>query len=125
MKEKFDVTGMSCSACSAHVEKSVSGVDGVKGVTVNLLTNSMQVEFDAAQTDTGKIIKAVEEAGYGASVKSEHGSSRGREQGKTQEDAVSIQQIQRHGGFLRVGQLRVGEQKIKASLSHFKPPRAA
>lgn len=92
MKEKFDVTGMSCSACSAHVEKSVSGVDGVKGVTVNLLTNSMQVEFDAAQTDTGKIIKAVEEAGYGASVKSEQGSSRGREQGKTQEDAVSIQQ---------------------------------
>lgn len=92
MKEKFDVTGMSCSACSAHVEKSVSKVEGVSGVTVNLLTNSMQVEFDDAKTDAGKIIKAVEEAGYGASVKREQGSSRGREQGETQEDAVSIQQ---------------------------------
>ena len=60
MKEKFDVTGMSCSACSAHVEKSVSKVEGVSQVTVNLLTNSMQVEFDDTKTDTGLIIKAVE-----------------------------------------------------------------
>lgn len=92
MKEKFDVTGMSCSACSAHVEKSVSKVEGVNGVTVNLLTNSMQVEFDDAKTDTGKIIKAVEEAGYGASVKSEQSSSQGKAKGEMQEDAVSIQQ---------------------------------
>ena len=69
MKENFDVTGMSCSACSSHVEKSVSKVDGVTKVSVNLLTNSMQVEFDEKTTDTGMIIKAVEDAGYGAAVK--------------------------------------------------------
>ena len=46
MNEKFDVTGMSCSACSSHVEKSVSKLEGIKTVSVNLLTNSMQVEYD-------------------------------------------------------------------------------
>lgn len=60
---------MSCSACSAHVEKSVSKVDGVDKVMVNLLTNSMQVEFQEEKTNTAAIIKAVEKAGYGASVK--------------------------------------------------------
>lgn len=92
MKEKFDVTGMSCSACSAHVEKSVSKVEGVNQVTVNLLTNSMQVEFDDSKTDAGEIVKAVEEAGYGASVKKEQGSSQGKAGSEAQEDAVSIQQ---------------------------------
>lgn len=69
MNEKFDVTGMSCSACSSHVEKSVSKLEGIKTVSVNLLTNSMQVEYDETKLDTGKIIEAVEHAGYGASVK--------------------------------------------------------
>ena len=69
MKEKFDVTGMSCSACSSHVEKSVSNLEGIKTVSVNLLTNSMQVEYDETNLDTGQIIEAVEHAGYGASVK--------------------------------------------------------
>ena len=58
MKEKFDVTGMSCSACSSHVEKSVSKLEGIKTVSVNLLTNSMQVEYDETKLDTGKIIEA-------------------------------------------------------------------
>ena len=65
MKEKFDVTGMSCSACSSHVEKSVSKLEGIKTVSVNLLTNSMQVEYDETKLDTGKIIEAVEHAGDG------------------------------------------------------------
>ena len=56
MKENFDVTGMSCSACSSHVEKSVSKVDGVKKVSVSLLTNSMKEEFDDKTTDTGMIL---------------------------------------------------------------------
>lgn len=68
-KERFDVTGMTCSACSSHVEKSVSKVDGVDNVSVNLLTNSMQVEFDESLTDTAEIIEAVEKAGYGAGVR--------------------------------------------------------
>ena len=72
MKERFDVTGMTCSACSSHVEKSVSKLTGVENVSVNLLTNSMQVEFDENKLDTAGIIKAVEDAGYGAAVKDEH-----------------------------------------------------
>lgn len=64
--QKYDVTGMSCAACSARVEKVVRNVDGVTDVAVNLLTNSMNVEGHA---DSGAIIAAVTEAGYGASLK--------------------------------------------------------
>ena len=67
-KQKFNVTGMTCSACSAHVEKGVSKVDGVDNVSVNLLSNSMLVTYDEAKTDEASIVKAVENAGYGASV---------------------------------------------------------
>ena len=69
MKQKFDVTGMSCSACSAHVEKAVSKVPGVDRVQVNLLQNTMEVEYEQGATDADKIINAVQEAGYGASVR--------------------------------------------------------
>lgn len=89
MKEKFDVTGMSCSACSSHVEKSVSKLEGVHAVSVNLLTNSMQVEYDETKLGTENIIEAVEHAGYGASVKNE--AKAAAKTGET-EDAVSIQQ---------------------------------
>lgn len=75
MKERFDVTGMTCSACSSHVEKSVSKLTGVENVSVNLLTNSMRVEFDENKLDTAGIIKAVEDAGYGAAVKDGHAKS--------------------------------------------------
>ena len=66
MKQKFNVSGMTCSACSAHVEKSVAKTQGVQSVEVSLLTNSMQVVYDEAQTDPSKIIRAVEQSGYGA-----------------------------------------------------------
>lgn len=68
MKQKFDVTGMTCSACSAHVEKSVSKLEGVQCVNVNLLQNSMVVEYDDNALGTTDIIHAVESGGYGASV---------------------------------------------------------
>lgn len=68
MKQKFDVTGMTCSACSAHVEKSVSKLEGVQCVNVNLLQNSMVVEYDDHALGTTDIIHAVESGGYGASV---------------------------------------------------------
>ncbi len=68
MKQKFDVQGMTCAACSAHVEKAVCKVAGVDGVNVNLLGNSMVVDYDEGATDAGQIIHAVEEAGYGASL---------------------------------------------------------
>ena len=64
--EQYQVTGMSCAACSARVEKAVSHVPGVTSCSVSLLTNSMGVEGSASPQD---IIKAVEEAGYGASLK--------------------------------------------------------
>ncbi len=64
--EQYTVTGMSCAACSARVEKAVSKVAGVSSCSVSLLTNSMGVEGTAAASD---VIRAVEEAGYGASVK--------------------------------------------------------
>lgn len=63
--EKFDVTGMTCAACSAHVERAVRGVEGVKEVTVSLLTNSMTVDFSLPAT-AEKICAAVSAAGYGA-----------------------------------------------------------
>lgn len=68
MKQKFDVTGMTCAACSAHVEKAVCKVAGVDQVNVNLLSNSMVVEYNEETTDAGQIIHAVEEAGYGAAL---------------------------------------------------------
>lgn len=64
--EQYNVTGMSCAACSARVEKAVSKVDGVTSCSVSLLTNSMGVEGSAPAAE---IIRAVEEAGYGASLK--------------------------------------------------------
>ena len=63
--DKFSVTGMSCAACSAHVEKAVMEVPGVTSVAVSLLTNSMNVEGTAAPSD---VIQAVITAGYGASL---------------------------------------------------------
>ena len=63
--QQFSVTGMSCAACSAHVEKAVAALPGVKSVSVSLLTNSMGVEFEAPAT-AEEICAAVDKAGYGA-----------------------------------------------------------
>ena len=66
MEKKFDVTGMTCSACSANVDKSVRKLPGVRDVNVNLLSNNMTVDYDETQVDPGRIITAVTNAGYGA-----------------------------------------------------------
>jgi Cu+-exporting ATPase len=66
MKRKFKVTGMTCSACSAHVQKATEKVDGVREAQVNLLDGSMVVECNENVTDN-QIITAVTKAGYGAS----------------------------------------------------------
>ena len=70
MKQRFRVGGMSCAACSAHVEKSVSAVSGVREVQVNLLAGSMTVEYDESACGDEQIIRAVEEGGYTAAVDS-------------------------------------------------------
>ena len=66
MKQRFSVTGMTCSACSSHVQKAVEKTEGVKAVRVNLLTNSMEVDYNEEKTSAEKIVAAVEAAGYGA-----------------------------------------------------------
>ncbi|MBP8966867.1 MAG: copper-translocating P-type ATPase [Paludibacteraceae bacterium] len=77
--EKFDVVGMSCAACAAHIEKEVGKLEGVKKVNVNLLTNSMVVDFEESNVDTDKIEEAVVEAGYEAHVKSSAEQAASRE----------------------------------------------
>ncbi len=66
MKKKFIVSGMSCAACSARVEKAVRALKGIRKAEVNLLQNTLQAEFDEQTIDTAAIIAAVEHAGYGA-----------------------------------------------------------
>ena len=73
MKQKFDVTGMTCSACSAHVEKAVNKLEGVRRAEVSLMTNSMNVEYDEAALAPESIIQAVVQAGYGASLPAQAG----------------------------------------------------
>lgn len=68
MKCKFDVTGMSCAACQAHVEKAVNTLDGVQTAAVNLLANSMVAEFDESKLSAADICAAVDKAGYHAAV---------------------------------------------------------
>ena len=68
MQEKYNVTGMSCAACSSRVEKAVSALPGMKECSVNLLKNSMVVNYDDQTLTGADIIQAVEKAGYGASL---------------------------------------------------------
>ncbi|MBO4343184.1 MAG: cation transporter, partial [Clostridia bacterium] len=65
MKSKYDISGMSCSACSARVEKSVGALDGVKEVNVNLISGVMTVEYDEQKVTEADMKKAVESGGYG------------------------------------------------------------
>lgn len=71
MKERYHVTGMSCSACSSHVEKAVNKLDAVEKASVNLLTETMDVTYDESRLSSEGIIDAVVKAGYGASVMGE------------------------------------------------------
>ena len=83
--EQYTVTGMSCAACSNRVEKAVSKVPGVTACSVSLLTNSMGVEGTAAAAD---IIKAVQDAGYGASVKGAGNEKNAKAQSLEAEEAL-------------------------------------
>lgn len=76
MKERYHVTGMSCSACSSHVEKAVNKLENVEKASVNLLTETMDVTYDETKITSAEIIDAVVKAGYGASVITE-GSAAG------------------------------------------------
>ena len=103
--EQYNVTGMSCAACSARVEKAVSKVDGVTSCSVSLLTNSMGVEGSAPAAE---IIRAVEEAGYGASLK---GGNSGAQTGAGASSAVSEQE-----DMLRDRETPLLKKRLAASL---------
>ena len=103
--EQYNVTGMSCAACSARVEKAVSKVDGVTSCSVSLLTNSMGVEGSAPAAE---IIRAVEEAGYGASLK---GGTSGAQTGAGASSAVSEQE-----DMLRDRETPLLKKRLAASL---------
>ena len=75
MKQKFNVTGMTCSACSAHVEKAVNKLDAVRKAEVSLMTNSMTVDYDESALTPDGIIQAVVRAGYGASLPQKSGDT--------------------------------------------------
>ena len=74
MKQKFDITGMSCAACSAHVEKAVRKLEGIRSADVSLMTNSMMADFDESVLSADDIIQAVKASGYGASLPARAGA---------------------------------------------------
>ncbi len=84
-KLSFDITGMTCAACSARVERATESIDGVENVAVNLLKNSMTCEINEDKISVESIISAIEKAGYGASVK---GADKPRTADVTKDDTV-------------------------------------
>jgi len=93
-KEQFDITGMTCSACSSRVEGCVVKLPGVKDVSVNLLKNSMVVSYDESELSTAGIVEAVENTGYGAIPKSDpqHKTEAKREVNTAQAEYKAMQQ---------------------------------
>ena len=91
MKQAFDVTGMTCAACSARVTKAASEVEGVEEVVVNLLKNSMEIEYDGNPATIGAVCTAVEKAGYGAAARAEGTAQAGAspKQGPTQAELLA------------------------------------
>ncbi len=90
MNQKFQVTGMTCSACSAFVEKTVGKLSGVHSVQVNLLANQMNVDYDESVLSSETIIHAVESAGYGAALFGEKGKIKAPAAGKQKKDSMKF-----------------------------------
>ena len=76
--EKYHISGMSCAACSARIDKAIRKLEGIKEVNVNLLTNSMVVTYDETVIDSSLIMQEVEKAGYSASLFKEEENSEKR-----------------------------------------------
>lgn len=87
MKKIFDITGMTCAACAAHVEKAAKGLEGVKSAEVSLLLNRLTVDADIPD---GDIIAAVERVGYGAAVVGDKGGSKATSSAKTPDYAKTL-----------------------------------
>jgi len=88
-KVKFDIQGMTCSSCSAHVERAVKNLQGIQLVNVNLLSNNMIVEYDEKIINYENVIKAVIDAGYGASIANDETEEKDKKAKKIKnEDAI-------------------------------------
>lgn len=100
-EERFDITGMTCSACSARVEKAAAKLEGMGSVSVNLLTNSMKVSYDEERLTEGDIINAVEKAGYGASAARTDQKEEGGQQGDSgQRKNIALEEMKKMKGRL-------------------------
>lgn len=117
MKQKFDVTGMTCSACSSRVEKCVRKLEGVDEVSVNLLTNSMQVEFQEEKLSVEQIAQAVEKEGYGAFPKQEGKAGQSGSAGS----ASTAGRSKKSGGDVVEQQRRNMEFRLKVSFAFLIP----
>ena len=95
---RFTVTGMSCSACSSHVEKCVSKTEGVHNVSVNLLAGSMEVSYDETVLKDSDIVKTVKKAGYGAKLQEQKKSSAV----KKDDGADETEQLKKESGALKI-----------------------
>ena len=95
MKERYHITGMTCSACSAHVEKAVNKLNGMEKVSVNLLTETMEVIYKEEEMDSSRIVSAVEKAGYGAERLADSGGTAGgnRKEGRSGLEGETNQNI--------------------------------
>ncbi len=105
-QEKYDVTGMTCAACSSRVEKCVSALPGMEQVTVNLLKNSMVVKYDSSVLNSDGIVAAVEQAGYGAALQADahtSGAKKTAAEGSAVDRAKREYEVMRHrviGSFI-------------------------
>ena len=94
-KDQFDITGMTCSACSSRIEKSVAKLPGIQEVSVNLLKNSMVASYDESVLDAAGIVQAVEKAGYGAFLKTPAGiQEKSRTENRTAKPEISTAQAE-------------------------------
>ena len=94
-KDQFDITGMTCSACSSRIEKSVAKLPGIQEVSVNLLKNSMVASYDESVLDAAGIVQAVEKAGYGAFLKTPAGiQEKSRKENRTAKPEISTAQAE-------------------------------
>lgn len=94
-KDQFDITGMTCSACSSRIEKSVAKLPGIQEVSVNLLKNSMVASYNESVLDAAGIVQAVEKAGYGAFLKTPAGiQEKGRIENRTAKPEISTAQAE-------------------------------
>ena len=97
MQERYHVTGMTCAACSSRVEKSVSVLPGIKKVSVNLLKNSMIVDYDTAVLNSDRIIEAVVKAGYGASLQNARRKNTGQAESSANDAKKRIRNYETSG----------------------------